>query len=520
MQALREPAAYPQRADAVEIRQTHISVVFLVGPYVYKIKKPVSLGFLDFSTLERRHHFCQEEVRLNRRLAADVYLDVVPIVRRGSGVEVEGHGEPIEWAVKMRRLDDRDTLEHRLARHEVDAEAVEKLARRVAAFHASADRGEHIAQFGRLEVVERNARENLEALRTSVGTAVSAEVFARLNTLLESQLAQLGPLVEDRAQRGVPCDTHGDLRLDHVYLLPDRAPPNDVLIIDCIEFNERFRYADPVADMAFAAMGLKLLGRGDLARVFVDAYFQTSHDVEGRTLVPFYTAYRAAVRGKVELIRSQEPEVPEADRAAALEASRAFWLLALGELETRGKRPCLVAIGGLSGTGKSTLAVELAARAGFTLIRSDVVRKELAGASGTSMAAEFGQGIYTPEWTERTYAECLRRARQVVFEGGRAMIDASFREDARRVELVESATSWGVPVVCVECQADPQIVRQRLAARSGDASDADWSIYQQAAASWVAPSTAVSPYWHAVDSGGTREDTVLLALKVLEEAAV
>jgi predicted kinase len=272
--------------------------------------------------------------------------------------------------------------------------------------------------------------------------------------------------------------------------------------------------------MAFAAMGLKLLGRRDLARKFVEAYCHESQDDEGRRLVAFYTAYRAAVRGKVELIKSQEPEVAEEDRAMALEASRAFWLLALGELESLGQRPAMVAIAGLSGTGKSTLAAEMGARGGFTLIRSDVVRKELAGAAGMSMAAEFERGIYTPEWTERTYAECLRRAHEVVFEGGRAIIDASFREDARRRELIESATRWGVPVVFVVCQADPQIVRQRLAARSGDASDADWSIYQQAAASWEAPSTTVAPYWHGIDSGGTREDTVLLALKVLDEAAV
>ena len=517
MQALTDPTAYPERAEAIEVRQTHISVVFLVGEHAYKIKKPVKLDFLDFSTLDLRRHWCQEEVRLNRRLAPDVYLDVVPIVGRVSGVQVEGAGHAIEWAVKMRRLDDRDTLEHRLARHDVDADVVANLARRVAMFHAAADRGGHIAKFGRLEVVARNASENLEAVRAAVGQVVSRAVFERLRSLLEEQLARVGPLIEDRARRGVPCDTHGDLRLDHVYLRSDRQSPDDVAIIDCIEFNERFRFADPVADMAFAVMGLKLMGRRDLARSFIDAYFQTSRDDEGRALVPLYTAYRATVRGKVELIKAQEQEVPEADRAAALEASRALWLLALGELAAPGKRPCLVAIAGLSGAGKSTLAAELVRRGDFTLIRSDVVRKGLTGAGGISGAAAFGQGIYAPQWTERTYEECLRRAQECLFAGGRVILDASFRQEAHCVELLEATTRWGVPAVFLACQADPQVVRQRLAARSGDASDADWSIYQQAAATWEPPGPDVATHWHAIDSGGQREAAVLQALKVLAE---
>ena len=173
----------------------------------------------------------------------------------------------------------------------------------------------------------------------------------------------------------MPRDTHGDLHLDHVYLFPDRAPPADLVIIDCIEFNERFRFADPVADMAFLVMDLAFHGRRDLARAFADAYFRASGDEEGRALLPFYTAYRAAVRGKVEGMELAEREVPEAERAAALVRARAHWLLALGELEEPGRRPCLVLVGGLPGTGKSTLARGLAEQAGFTVIRSDLVRR-------------------------------------------------------------------------------------------------------------------------------------------------
>ena len=276
IEALSDPAAYPRShpADAVEVRQTHISVVFLAGPHAYKIKKPLALGFLDYSTPERRRHYCEQEVRLNRRLAPSVYLGVVPVTSDGTRVEMEGRGEVIEWAVKMERLPDDATLRERLRRGEIGGGQIEALARRIAAFHARAESGASISASGRLEVVARNARENFEESESLVGTTISRAVFERLEALTESTLAALGPLIEGRAGRGVPRDGHGDLRLDHVYLFPERPPPADMVIVDCIEFNERFRCADPIADMAFLAMDLTLHGRGDLARAFAEAYIR------------------------------------------------------------------------------------------------------------------------------------------------------------------------------------------------------------------------------------------------------
>ncbi|HEY8504517.1 MAG TPA: phosphotransferase, partial [Gemmataceae bacterium] len=348
---LSSPAAYPYPAERVEVRQTHISVVFLAGPFVYKVKKPVDLGFLDFSTLARRRHFCEEEVRLNRRLAPEVYLGVVPVVRAPGGLRFEGEGEAVEWAVKMRYLPDAARFRERLLRGELTAADLERLAGRLAAFHASAASGAYIASFGTWEVVAANARENFTQSEAQAGDIVSASVFCRARDLTEEALARLRPVIEGRAARGVPRDTHGDLRLDHVYLLPDRPPPDDLVLVDCIEFNERFRYADPVADMAFLVMDLRAYGRRDLARAFADAYFRASGDGEGRGLMSFYTAYRSAVRAKVNGFKAAAAEVPAPERAAARERARAHWLLALGELESRARRPCLVLVGGLPGTG-------------------------------------------------------------------------------------------------------------------------------------------------------------------------
>jgi aminoglycoside phosphotransferase family enzyme/predicted kinase len=515
IEALSDPAAYPGPVGAVEVRHTHISVVFLAGPHAYKVKKPVEFGFLDFSTPAKRRHDCEEEVRLNRRLAPDVYLGVVAVTQSDAGVRVEGGGEVVEWAVKMRRLPDEATLQDRLHRGEVGVEVVEALARKIAAFHARAESGPRIAAFGRFAVVARNARENFEQAAAHVGTTVSNAVFARARALTETALARLHDVMEGRAERGVPRDTHGDLRLGHVYYFPDREPPDDLIVIDCIEFSERFRFADPVSDMAFLVMGLAFQGRRDLARAFAEAYFRASGDDEGRAVLPFYTAYRAAVRGKVEGLKLTRTEIPEAERSAALAKARGSWLLALGELEEPGRRPCLVLIGGLPGTGKSTLARALAEHSGFRVIRSDSVRKELAGVGRGQSPSAFGEGIYTAEWTERTYAECLRRAEGLLFEGQRVLIDASFRAEAHRRLFLESATRWGVPGAFLLCEAAPDVVGERLAGRRGDASDADWSVYRKAAEAWEEPGPFTRSVLQTIATDGTVEQALGQAVEAL-----
>lgn len=486
---LTDPAAYPHPAGPVEARQTHISAVFMAGPFAYKVKKPVALGFLDFSTPARRRHFCEEEVRLNRRLAPHVYLGVVPIVEAGGRLRVGGDGEPVEWAVKMVRLPEGSSLLDRVRWGEVTAADMHRLARFLADFHRTAAAGPHVAAFGKFEVVAGNARENFAQAEPHVGTTLSRPVFDRLRALTEALLDRLKPVIDGRAARGVPRDTHGDLHLDHVYV-------NDaVFAIDCIEFNERFRYADPVADLAFLVMDLKLHRRPDLAAELVGEYFRAAGDSEGELLLPFYTAYRAAVRGKVEGFKSGEPEVPDAEKAVAARRAKAHWLLALGELEEPARRPALVLVGGLPGTGKSTLARGLAEAAGFDVIRSDVVRKELAGVDPTARGASE---LYSPARTDLTYAECLRRAEQLLLDGRRVIVDATFREGARRRAFADLGRRLAVPVVVFICEASPDAVRERLAARTGDASDADRRVYEQLRREWEPPTSDTSPHTVAV----------------------
>jgi uncharacterized protein len=521
IEALSRPSAYAGRVGGVGVRQTHISVVFLTGSMAYKIKKPVDLGFVDYSTLERRRHFCEEEVRLNRRLASEVYLGVVPVTRDGESVRMEGSGDVIEWAVKMRQLPEQATLRAWLPGGGVTARALAELARRLAQFYESAGSGPEVAACCTFAAISANARENLDQSAGQVGITMSRSTFDRLRDGGEAALKRLRDTIEARAACGIPRDTHGDLRLDHIYWFPDRQPPGDWLVVDCIEFEARYRYADPIADIAFLAMDLALAGRADLARGFAEEYLRVAGDALGRELLPFYRAYRAAVRGKVEGMKLAEPEIPEADRSTAASRARALWLYALSELEEPGRRPCLVLLAGLPGTGKSTLARGLGERAWFTIIRSDLVRKELAGRikRGSSPAA-CDEDLYTPEWDKRTYTECLRRAEEAVFQAGRVLVDASFRAEANRGLFLDAALRMGAAACVLLCQADPEVVRRRLDQRRNDASDADWQIYQHAARTWEPIGRTTLPLTHTIDSGGTLSHSLEQALAALRELSL
>jgi aminoglycoside phosphotransferase family enzyme/predicted kinase len=472
----REAYPHPVPGD-VKIHQTHISVVFLAGSYAYKVKKPVDMGFLDFTTLEQRRHFCHEEVRLNRRLAREVYLGVVPVSVEDGALRVDGRGVPVEYAVRMRRLPAEATLERRLLREESLTDALEKLGRKIAMFHAGAEAGPRVSRYGSWEVVAGNARENL---------------------------------LQSRGHRG------GDLHLDHVYFFPDREPPEDLVVVDCIEFNERFRYADPISDVAFLAMDLAYHGRRDLARVWVDAYFAFAEDASGRRLLPFYRSYRAAVRAKVDGMLAQEPEVSVAERDAAVQRARGHWLMALAELEQPARRPCLVLVAGLPGTGKSTVARGLAEAAGLHVIRADAVRKGLAGLPPDAPAAAgLDEGIYTPAWTERTYAACLDQAEEILFQGGRVVVDATFWQEARRSPFLDAGIRWGIRTLLLQLVAEPEAVKARLQARTAGPSDADWAIYRRLAERWEDPSAATERTRATVDASGEPSEVVTAAMAVL-----
>lgn len=510
---LIEPDAYPHsvRPGDVVVHQTHASVVFLAGDYAYKLKKPLDLGFFDYSTLEKRRHFCKREIELNRRLAEDVYLDVVPVVEEDGDYRFatvaglfEGHVEVsehdvVEWAVRMRRLADEDTLLARLDRGAIPPGLFDTLGRRLAEFHDGADRGEHVDEYARFDVVEKNALDNFRQSRDQVGETVDEEVFDRLEGLTERRLEELQPLISKRADEGAARDTHGDLRLEHVYVGDD-----GLRIVDCIEFDEAFRYADPVSDIAFLAMDLGFRGWNDEADQLLDSYFEETGDDEGRELLDFYVAYRSCVRAKVHGMKAMEEEVPDEARDEARRKARAHWLYALSRLEEPGRGPELLIIGGLPAAGKSTLGRRMVDDDRVdVLLESDVVRKELAGMDPEEAAeAEFGEGIYSREFSEKTYGELADRAGRELEKGRRVAVAATFVSDRRRRQFIDVARRLGVPVRFLECKIPDSLERERLEARTGDVSDAGVEVYEKLKEVWEPPSPPVARVHEVRDTSG------------------
>lgn len=484
---LSRPAAYPHEVQDIKIYQTHISLVFLTGSRVFKIKKPVNLGFLDFSTLEKRLQYCQEEVRLNRRLAPSIYLGVMPITFDGEHASIDGHGEIIDYAVEMVQLPEDAILERFLQSDQLSSDLIQLLAQHIAKFHAHAESTPEMARFGSIDSVAENVRENFIQTESHIEVSVSGTVYERTKSLSEQALLDHRELIEKRAATKV-CNTHGDLRLDHVYFFPDKLPPDNIVIMDCIEFNERFRFADPISDITFLAMEMTFHGYTQEAEQLLGSYLDAANEQSEVTpLIPFYMAYRALVRGKVEGIKFFEREISAESKREALQRAKAYWLLALSQLERPSRRPCIIFTTGLPGSGKSTLAVELAKKAGFEVIRSDSIRKEL-------VANEIGQTVnrlpdtyYSEAWSQRTYQECLRQAEELLFQGKRVLLDANFRREHRRLKVRELAERWSVPCVLLECRASLEMLEQRLKSREGDVSDADQTTLQVLLKEWESP---------------------------------
>lgn len=514
VRSLSRECAFPVPVDVVTVRQTHISTVFLGGELVYKVKKPVRLPFLDFSTVEQRHFFCHEEVRINRPWAPDVYLGVVPVTREANGFQFEGSGPVVDWAVKMRRLPESANLRSRLQHGLLEPRDLVRAAQRIAAIHRQACCcvGEQ-ATDAEAEL-RRKLRENWEFARGLKSHIIEPQVLQRLESLSDEWLQRYDETLRRRASDGRVRDLHGDLRLEHVFLFPDRLPPNDVVILDGVEFDPGLRRIDVVADIAFLVMELSFAGRHDLARIVAEVYFSEANDDTGRSLLPLFTAYRSAVRAKVAAILGSESEISHPDRDEALARSRAHWLWSLSELEEPIHRPALLLVSGLPGTGKSTLARGIADAAHFDeVLRTDVVRKEL---TARSKQTADSADLYSAELTERTYDECCCRARKRLLSGGRVIVDATFQRELFRRRFLQLALDCGVRAVWLECLAPTDVVQHRLQSRHGDPSDADWSVYQLIKDRWEPASIFTDRFHQIIDTGGPNAPAVEAACEVLK----
>ncbi len=478
---LLQPSAYPESTASVTLLQTHISYLFLTDTHVYKIKKAVNFGFLDFTTLESRYFYCKEELRLNSRLSPDIYLDVVPLRVNSAGVcSFRDPGEVVEYAVKMVRLPDERMMAKLLEQGLVSALDIQKIARIVARFHENADRSQAIDQFGSILMIRSNWDENLDQVRAYIDKTISAKSLEQIESWVMQQLSNNEINFSNRISEGYIRECDGDLHSENICL------DDKVHIFDCIEFNEKFRYSDTAADVAFLAMDLENHGRRDLARFFVAEYIDSSGDRTLDQVLPLYLVNRAFIRGKVESFRLDDPQFSPKEKGAASLRARRFFNLARG-YTFREKLPLsLIITCGTTGCGKSLLASELAFLLGISHLSSDLERKRLAGVS----PFERGQDIYTRKWNEMTYSHLSDLAMERVERGESVLVDGTFCRKVDRDKFASLAKKAGARFVILRLNCPSGTTRNRLKERKRDltsVSDGNWEVYLQQAAAFEEP---------------------------------
>ncbi len=474
--ALRTRQCYPHPVDRVEVVETHISYVLLAGDHAYKIRKPVRLPFLDFSTLEARRRDCEEEVRLNRRTAPALYLDVAAIAGEAQAPRIGGAGAILEYAVHMRRFDQEALLDRMARARSLEPAHVEALARAVARLHAGAGRAGAASPYGTPERVLTDALDNfhdIEALDKG------ERALPRLEDLREWALAEhraLAPHFAERRSDGFVRECHGDLHLGNVVLLEGEPVP-----FDCVEFQPRLRWIDVMSDVAFVAMDLDRHGLPALAARFVNAYLEETGDYAGLALLRYYAVYRAMVRAKVACIRAHEAGIAEARRRQAREALAAD--LAVAHRLAHRSRPALVLMHGLSGSGKTWVSQQLVDALGAVRVRSDVERKRRHGlASLQASASPPGAGLYTSSEDRLTYARLGELASWVLAAGYPAIVDATFLRRAERDAFRALASAAGASFTIATCVAPEPILASRVASRAAggkDASEAGLAVLER-----------------------------------------
>ena len=470
-QAMARPEFYPHPVTQVEQRETHISKVFLTGQYVYKIKKAVNLEFLDYTSLSKRKFYCQQETILNRRLSHDIYMGVVAITLKDGGYFLEGPGEVVEYAVKMRQLHEQCSLMRLLRHGKMSRETTEQLALKLAEFYDQAHTGEGIDSYGAWETIWANCEENFRQTDRFAGNLLDERMFQVIRMATRSFLHRRKVLFEQRITAGKIRDCHGDLRSDHIYFT------DGIQIIDCIEFNKRFRYADITSDLAFLVMDLDYEGFPKTARHLLDCYVRYADDADVFVLIDFYKCYRAFVRAKVNCLRLADNALGEWEKSRLRRETDRFLNLAYAYaiLYTR---PTIWVLCGMVASGKSTIATELSGKLGIGVLRSDLIRKELFGLQPDDLVdVPFEEGIYSKGTRSLTYGKLLMLAQEEIAKGVSVILDATFSSQHQRSEALRLARDMDANIIFIECTSPVKVLKDRLLKRENEVSVSDARLH-------------------------------------------
>lgn len=463
IQQMQQPDFYPHPVrKPIEVLQTHASYVLLAGDYAYKIKKAVNFVFFDYSTLEARQHFCQEELRMNRPLAPEIYLEVLPIASEGQRYILGGAGEPVEYALKMRSFPQEMLWSHLFEQRKLTVELMEELGRVVAEFHCQAETNEYIRSFGEAAKIREAFDENYRQSKKFIGRVQTQQQFEETQQFTERFFERERPLLQQRRENHWIRECHGDLHLKNICLWDGK-----VRLFDRIEFNEEFRFVDVMYDIAFVVMDLEARGRVDLGNAFLNTYIERTGDWEGLQILPLYLSRQAYVRAKVTSFLLDDPAVPPEEKEKAKKSAANYYRLAWDYTKTHDGR--IIVMSGLSGSGKTTVARQLARQLGAIHIRSDAVRKYLAG---IGLNERGDDKIYTLEMSEKTYDRLLELGGMLARRGFPVILDAKYDRVAWRKPVIELCQSQQFPLHILHCTAPVEVLRDRVAARSGDISDA------------------------------------------------
>ncbi len=501
--ALSSPACYAHSVEHLDVLETHISWVILTGKHAYKIKKPVNLGFVDFTTLEARRRCCEEEIRLNRRLAPSLYEAVVKITGNVGDPRIDGDDATLEYGVRMREFPQSALASLMLSNGTLTGTHIDALAGRIAAFHGGIGIAALGSPYGAPETVIAAARDNFDTLDPLLTNETMRARLVELRAWTEREYNERLPLFTARQAEGYVRECHGDLHLGNIVILDDRLTP-----FDCIEFNAGLRWIDVMSEVAFLVMDLLDHGRADFAYRFLNAYLAAADGYSGINVLRFYLVYRALVRAKVHALRARLGEVADAERDRLIAASQMYVELARRCAQgAQGVPPAIILMHGLSGSGKSVLAQALAERAGAILLRSDIERKRLSdltplARSGSTLAS----GIYTTSLTLTTYNRLLDLARVSVTAGYAVIVDATFLKRQQRDLFCREAHTRRIPFIIVDVVAPDIVLHARIAARLAakiDASEADQEVLTHQTLNSEALTATESSAVLCIDTAGT-----------------